>query len=341
MSDIDNITFVKLNNTYGRIVTDNISVLEAVYKKFAVPVDNYWFMPAYRAGRWDGKIPFVKRDGTFYIGTFKLIYNYINSGEYNIEIDPELLPEKITKEDLVNDFMIATSETINPNYVPYVYQTRGALKSIYHKRAILEHCTSSGKSLTIFLVINHLLKYKSDHKILVLVPKLDLVEQITENLIEFGFPADFIGKFCGFQKDTDQPVIVSTWQSMHKQKKLLQHFTVLVSDECLHPDTLITLENNVKKKISDIQIGDIVLTINEDTKQYEYKPVKKIHNNLSVSEQMYEIEMENGQILKITGNHKIKLTNGDWKRVDELDGTEDLEWHDLKDDKNILGDGHA
>jgi len=29
---------------------------------------------------------------------------------------------------------------------------------------------------------------------------------------------------------------------------------------------------------------------------------------------MYEVVMENGDLLKITGNHKVKLINGDWKR---------------------------
>lgn len=255
MSDINKLTFVKLDNTYGRLVTDNISILESVFKRFAVPVENYWFMPAYRAGRWDGKIHFVQRDGKFYIGTFKLIYNYVNTGEYEIDIDPELLPERIEKDELVSKFMLANEERLNPKFIPYVYQTRGALKSLYHKRAIMEHCTSSGKSLTIFLVVNYLLKYNPNHKILILVPKLDLVEQITENLIEFGLPPDLVGKFCGFQKDTDEPVIVSTWQSMHKQKKFLKEFTVFIADEAhgLKADIVRSVAENMIN--ADIRLG--------------------------------------------------------------------------------------
>jgi hypothetical protein len=157
-----------------------------------------------------------------------------------------------------------------------------------------------------------------------------LVEQLVENFVEFGIPEDLIGKYYGFEKNDGCPITVSTWQSIHKKREFLQGVDCLISDECLHPETLITLRNGVKKQIQNIEVGDIVLTINEDSKEYEYKPVKKIHNNLSVNEQMYEIEMENGQTLKITGNHKVKLTNGEWKRVDNLDGSEDLEWHDIK-----------
>jgi intein/homing endonuclease len=37
-----------------------------------------------------------------------------------------------------------------------------------------------------------------------------------------------------------------------------------------------------------------------------------------------ELELENGKILKITGNHKIKLTSGKWVRVDELLEDDDI-----------------
>jgi intein/homing endonuclease len=39
---------------------------------------------------------------------------------------------------------------------------------------------------------------------------------------------------------------------------------------------------------------------------------------------MYEIEMENGDILKITGNHKVKLIDGSWKKVEELDEYDEI-----------------
>jgi len=94
--------------------------------------------------------------------------------------------------------------------------------------------------------------------------------------------------------------------------------SVLIVDECLHPDTDITLSDGSKKKITDIEIGDLVKTINEESGDIEFKEVEFIYNNLSKNQQMYEIEMEDGSILKITGNHKVKLTSGIWKKVEEL-----------------------
>jgi len=99
---------------------------------------------------------------------------------------------------------------------------------------------------------------------------------------------------------------------------------VLIVDECLHPDTEITLADNNKKKIKDIQIGDLVKTVNEETGVIENKPVVKLHHNLNKGQQMYEIEMDNGDILKITGNHKVKLIDGSWKKVEDLNEEDEI-----------------
>jgi Rad3-related DNA helicase len=93
---------------------------------------------------------------------------------------------------------------------------------------------------------------------------------------------------------------------------------VLIVDECLHPETEITLFDNTKKKIKDIEIGDLVKTINEETGFIENKPVVKLHHNLNKGKQMYDITIDNGDILKITGNHKVKLIDGTWKKVEDL-----------------------
>jgi len=34
--------------------------------------------------------------------------------------------------------------------------------------------------------------------------------------------------------------------------------------------------------------------------------------------------MENGDLLKITGNHKVKLINGDWKKVEDLNRSDEI-----------------
>jgi Rad3-related DNA helicase len=108
--------------------------------------------------------------------------------------------------------------------------------------------------------------------------------------------------------------------------KLLQNrdARLLIVDECLHPDTQIIMFDGSTKKIIDINIGDLVKTINEVTNLIEYKEVDYVYKNLNKNKQMYEIEMENGDVIKITGNHKVKLASGEWKKVEDLSTDDEI-----------------
>lgn len=134
--------------------------------------------------------------------------------------------------------------------------------------------------------------------------------------------------------EEDSPIIISTWQSIYKlDKKWFEKFDVVVGDECLSPDTLITMKNGNKKAIKDIIVGEKVLTFNETTKKLENKKVIKIHKNISRKEKLFRVTLSNKSFIKITGNHKVLLYSGIWKRVDELqlgDIPNNIKAHDLK-----------
>jgi len=119
--------------------------------------------------------------------------------------------------------------------------------------------------------------------------------------------------------------------ALYNQKMIQQReSSVLIVDECLHPDTNILLSDGSEKKIKDLKIGELIKTVNEETGLIENKPIVKIHHNLNKGSQMYELEMENGDILHITGNHKVKLIDGSWKKVEDLiESDEILNFHDL------------
>jgi intein/homing endonuclease len=79
------------------------------------------------------------------------------------------------------------------------------------------------------------------------------------------------------------------------------------------------------KPISDVAVGDLVVTKNDSTGELQVRPVDYVYRNLSsTSDNMYEITLENGTTVKITGNHKVKLTNGRWVRVDDLQEGDDI-----------------
>lgn len=78
---------------------------------------------------------------------------------------------------------------------------------------------------------------------------------------------------------------------------------------CLSPDTKITtnigdipIDEIVKK-----QIDCLVLSFNESIGKHEFKPIKHFMDNCQSKTEFYEIILENGQILCITGEHQIYM----------------------------------
>jgi intein/homing endonuclease len=119
--------------------------------------------------------------------------------------------------------------------------------------------------------------------------------------------------------------VIGTYQSLVKKpKEFFDEFGAVVVDECLHPDSIVTMADGSKKKISEVKEGDWVKTTNDNTLQIENRKVDYIYKNLSKGNQMYELEMEDGSSIKITGNHKVKLSSGIYKRVDELTESDDI-----------------
>jgi len=216
---------------------------------------------------------------------------------------------------------------------PRDYQIEGASRILKYKFCIEEISTSGGKTLMAFLLFRYLFEKGVIKKMLYVVPNISLVTQTEEEFYEYE---EDCGKkpvwksqcVFGSSKKEDKEdvnIVFGTFQSLAKKDlEYFSKFDVVFIDECLHPDTLITLEDFSKKKIKDIKVGEKVWTINEKTNIIELKEIEFIYKNLSKHQQMYEIEMENGNIIKITGNHKVLTKENIWKRVDELNEKDEI-----------------
>lgn len=231
----------KLNNVYGMVQTNHPSIMSDLYNFLSMYVEGYKFMPKYKIGVWDGKVHLMERNGKFPLGLVKYIYKFCKIDGLALNIDPEII-EKYNPDE---DFLEVTNQWVSETFSPRAHQLQGALKALKYQRCILEHATSSGKSLTMAMIIMYNLIKKRAKKILVLVPGLSLIEQLTNDFIEYGIPVDWIGKYSGLQKDEGTPILISTWQSMAKNKELSEEFDMLLSDEC-H-----TLKASVVKSVSE------------------------------------------------------------------------------------------
>lgn len=223
-----------------------------------------------------------------------------------------------------NDFREWVKDFFNdhPKYTPRDYQVDSAAAILKNRLCTSEIATSAGKTLITFLVYGYLKSRGKMRKMLTIVPNTTLVMQMKDDWEDYnnGKLDLKIRQVYGGAKDNDPTadVIVGTFQSL--VKKTLDYFKgidIVFVDECLHPDSLIRMTDSTQKKISDVQIGDWVETVNQTTGEIESREVEFVYENLS-QEDMYEIETEDGRILRLTGNHKVLTDELVWKRVDEL-----------------------
>jgi len=308
MSSNPDIIVRKVNEVYMKVECDASTQYE-IQDYFSFYAPGYKFNPKFKNKIWDGKIRLYNLSNRqLYVGLYHKLEEFAEERGYNITSD--IL---IDKSDVSYDIDIMSESKFEPRD----YQVDAIKHGLDNKRCVLLSPTGSGKSFIIYNLIRHI-----DRKALIIVPTISLVHQMRSDFIDYFAPSeDLIYTItAGVPRTTDLPIVVSTWQSIYQQpKEWFDQFDVVIGDECLHPETEITLSDGTTKKICDVNVGDFVMTFNEDTHSYEPKIVNKVHKNISVNEQMYEVILDNGKTIKITGNHKVLLVSGEWKRIDEVE----------------------
>lgn len=311
----DDHSFAYLDCDYG--------IIREMSDRYTFKPDGYMFTPAYKAGVWNGEIRLVDvRTGRFAKGLVPDIIDSLEASGYNVSLargDFDSFRETLDMVDV---------DSLKLGFEPYDYQIAGVKRILEKKRQVILSPTGSGKSLLLYLTVRSLV----GKKILIIVPNISLVSQLYSDFEDYAKNDDSwdVADNCqkiaeGASKEVSKNAVISTWQSIYtiKDKRWFEQYEAVFVDECLHPDTLITMATGEQKKISDVTIGEFVKTRNEESGKIEDKEILKVHHNLSVNEQMYEIELETGETVKITGNHKVYTDRG-WLRVDELELTDSI-----------------
>jgi len=303
------------------------SIARELSDHFTFKVPGYKFMPAYRSRLWNGEIHlFNVHTQLIYCGLLDYVIKFAKDRDYSISV-PFRAETKIT-EDMVATFVEDYLQicVAGKPVKPHQHQIAAILRALQTDRCLLLSPTGSGKSLIIYTIIRYYLdKIPKDKKMIILVPTVSLVQQMYSDFRDYSSDNGWdVEKNCykitaGESKGSSARVFISTWQSVYKQpEKYFDQFAAVFGDECLDPNTTITMSDGSMVEIKKIKIGDMVKTVNEDTNILEDKPVLYVHKNISLQEQMYEVKTNDGKILKITGNHKVRLKTGVWKRTDEL-----------------------
>jgi superfamily II DNA or RNA helicase len=202
---------------------------------FTFFVPGYRFMPSYRNKIWDGKIRLYNLSNNhLYSGLINYVEKFVQDRKY--KIDYKTSPKNVNGYNQ-NDYERLV-KSLNLELEPRDYQRDAFLHSINYERSLLLSPTASGKSLIIYLILRHYQMRLSNFKAIVIVPTTSLVVQMNSDFAEYAKKDRWNANdnihmiYAGYDKVSDKPILVSTWQSLYKMPLgYFSDFDVVIGDE--------------------------------------------------------------------------------------------------------------
>jgi superfamily II DNA or RNA helicase len=229
------LTIRKKNEVYITIHSNEEYVHRELADYFTFEVPEAKFLkrnPRYKY--WDGTIRlYSPATGDLYHGLLDHLQVWAAEKQYIVEYE---------KNDWYGDISVDNNLVSLPavkNYMkkiskiePRDYQYNAVYEAIKNNRKLLLSPTGSGKSLMIYSIVRYYTA--TAKKILIIVPTTSLVEQMVNDFISYGWNADdFVHKiYSGKDKNTEKPIIISTWQSIYKfPKRYFDDIDCVIGDE--------------------------------------------------------------------------------------------------------------
>jgi superfamily II DNA or RNA helicase len=215
----------KINEVYSHCECESSTAMDlSEYFTFYVP--NYKYTPAFKNKIWDGKIRLFNRlNNSLYTGLLPYLDKFCRERDYELHIDDELISTENFSLVEAKEF----ADTLGIPFEPRDYQIQAFTYCVRNNRALLLSPTASGKSLIIYLLTRWY-----NVKTLIIVPTVSLVAQLQKDFKDYGFESDkYVHEIMsGREKDSDAPIIISTWQSIYKMpKKWFSQFDMVIGDE--------------------------------------------------------------------------------------------------------------
>ena len=215
-------------NAVHLIINAEASIKMELESYFKFQPSGYQFNPSYKNRVWDGWIRiFQPLRPTLYVGLFPRLKKFCEDRGYELQAPDSLL----YGEKVPDDYGYELAKEINCKFQPRDYQNQYVVDAIRDSRSLSLSPTSSGKSLIIYLIQQHYWR-AYEHRTLIIVPTISLVHQMAGDFVDYGCTDEIYKIQGGVDKNTNAPIVISTWQSLIKQPKdWFSQFGVVLGDE--------------------------------------------------------------------------------------------------------------
>lgn len=221
--------------------------VEYFYNYYARKAENYFFNPKFKLGVWDGKIRYFHNTGKTYVYLLPEIIPKLTAFGYKCDvIDNRTLDGVEVTLPTAEHFAHIQDEDGEPFILRY-YQLEAVLALIENDGGIVVAGTGAGKTLMNATLCD--VYGRAGLKTITIVPSQDLIKQTKADFDMWGLD---VGEYSGDSKDINHLHVVSTWQALQNNPRVMNNFQMVVVDEChgVKGNVLTKLLNEYGKNIA-------------------------------------------------------------------------------------------
>lgn len=234
------ITYV--DNFWLRIDTDPYTN-GFIRKYFTVFKEGSYFSPSFKSGTWDGNIYFYTAANKLPVGLLKELLDFLNLNKVAVTFTNTRTTLQPHTPEIKSDFL--SGITLRP------YQVEAVNTCLKQGQGIVKVATGGGKTVMICAV----LKAYNPILGLIVANQINLVMQMRDRLIGYGFDRSKIGIIYGNEKNYEgKQFIFSTIQSIMNYPDIYKYAEVLIVDECKHTEAA-TYAELAKKTGAIVKLG--------------------------------------------------------------------------------------
>jgi len=216
------------------LVDCNQHQLQELRDYFSFYVPGHKFMPAFKSRKWDGKIKlFNQITRELNTGLYEHLKKFCSDRMYPLQLQETAYGHPAQTNHVAHQNLIKFQSELNLPFELRDYQYDAVTHGIEKKRAVLLSPTGSGKSFIIYNLLRWYLD-NFDKQVLIIVPTTSLVEQMYKDFEDYGYDVkEYVHRiYSGKDKNTDKPIIISTWQSIYKfPKEWFENMGCVFGDE--------------------------------------------------------------------------------------------------------------
>lgn len=223
----------KQNESTVYVVAKEESTQRELYDYFTFEEPGAKYSEAFKKRHWDGKTHLLhKRFHTLPSGLVLYVAAFAKDNNYTVDIDPKL---EVMNNFSLHEAMQFTSRVLEGTRLKARdYQILGFAKAIRYKKVVLVSPTASGKSLMMYLITRYLLN-KECRRGLIIVPNINLVEQLYSDFKSYGWDVENSCQkiYQGHSRQLSKSLVISTWQSIFDMEdpEFFKEFDFVIGDE--------------------------------------------------------------------------------------------------------------